>query len=219
MLTGAGFLLCVLLSMGGPLTDAVGVETASSPALSEIVLFGLRPTKDLDLSHHRKELRACVKAYLDTISPESPLWFPHAPSSPEEAATLRRHNLIEQMVALIGEKVRAEAKAFASAVPLAAEWEGTSEGPLGEANFADQWLKKYPDTPLADFLYLFKAHRLRAGYEAARFGREKGLWPILTKRYREALAKARSSNNPLIVCIADDLEAQPHVYMQGQGRP
>jgi hypothetical protein len=38
-------------------------------------------------------------------------------------------------------------------------------------------------------------------------------------RYREHLAAARGSANPLIVCIAGDLEAQPHVYLPGFGRP
>jgi len=63
------------------------------------------------------------------------------------------------------------------------------------------------------------AHRLRAGYEAARAGQEKGLWPILARRYRESLDKVRSSTNPLISCIASDLEAQAYVYLEGQGRP
>jgi len=216
---GARFLLCALLSMGVPLSDAAAAETAPSPALSEIVLFGLRPAKDLDLSHYRKEGRACVKAYLDRTSPESGLWQGLAPSTPEEAVTVRRRNLKEQMVILLGEKVQREAKAFAAAVPLAAEWEGMSEGPVDEANFADQWLKEYPETPIAAFLHLFMAHRFRAGFEAARAGHEKGLWPILATRYREALAGARSSDNPLIHCIANDLEAQSHAYLEGQGRP
>lgn len=216
----AGLLIGVLLVLWFPFCAAAGDETTVFPALSEIVLFGLRPAKELDLSHYRKEGRACVKAYLDImISPESPLRSGCAPATPEEAVTVRRRNLKEQMVILLGEKVEREAKAFAAALPLVAEWEGMSEGPVEEANFADQWLRKYPGTPIAAFLHLFKAHRFRAGYEAARAGHEKGLWPILATRYREALAWARSSDNPLIVCIANDLEAQPHVYLEGQGRP
>jgi hypothetical protein len=205
--------------MGTLLCDAAGAETATAPALSEIVLIGLRPVKELDLSRYRKEGRVCVKAYLDAISPESPLWSGPAPAMPEEAVTVRRRNLQEQMVLLLGGKVQREAKAFAAAVPLISEWEGMSEGPVDEANFADQWLRQYPETPIAAFLHLFMAHRLRAGFEAARAGHEKGLRPILATRYREALARARSSDNPLIVCIADDLEGQSHVYLKGQGRP
>jgi hypothetical protein len=141
------------------------------------------------------------------------------PSKPEEAVHVRKRNLAEQMAAILGENVRAEATAFASAAPLLAEWEGMSEGPVNEADFAQQWLDKRPGTSIAPFLYLFRAHRFRAGYEAARAGHEKGLWPILALRYRESLDRARSSANPLISCIAGDLDAQAYVYLSGQGCP
>lgn len=214
-----GFLVCVLLLFGGPRCIVAGDHTAALPVLSEVVLFGMRPVQALDATRYRKEGGPCVKAYLDRISPESSLWSARAPSTPEEAVTARRSNLQEQIITLLGEKVREEAQTFAAAVPICAEWEGMSEGPLTEADFADQWLRKYSKTGIAAFLHLFRAHRLRAGYEAARFGHEKGLWPILAIRYRETLARARSSDNPLIVCITNDLEAQAHVYLEGQGRP
>jgi len=71
-----------------------------------------------------------------------------------------------------------------------------SEGPVDEANFVDYWLEKRPRTPIAPFLHLFKAHRLRAGFEAARAKHEKALMPTLVKRYREALDKARYPVEP-----------------------
>ena len=120
---------------------------------------------------------------------------------------------------LIGRLARAEAKTFASAVPLSLEWEGMSEGPLDEADLARQWLERYPATPLRPFLHLFMAHRLRAGYEAARREQAKGLWPILAEQYKKEITAARSSPNELVACIAEDLEAQPHVYLTGFGRP
>lgn len=125
----------------------------------------------------------------------------------------------EHIVVMLGAGVRNEAQAFARALPLYLEWEGESEGPLAEADFVDNWLRRYPDTPIAPFLYLFKAHRLRAGFEAAKYGNEKGLWPVLAKRYKEALARVKSFHQPLIDCIADDMEAQDHVYLEGYGKP
>lgn len=127
--------------------------------------------------------------------------------------------MLAHMITILGEDARQEAERFSAAVPLQMEWEGMSAGPVAEANFAGQWLAKHPDTPIAPFLHLFEAHRLRAGCEAARAGNEKGLWPILHRRYREELQKALSSPYPLIACIAADLEAQPFVYLEGQGRP
>lgn len=199
--------------------QVIWAEPLKSPSLSEIVLIGLRPVKELNLADYPKAKQACVRKYLDAIAPNSYLWAFEAPPSPDKAVLVRRCNLIEQMVAILGQDIRNETEAFGYAVPLTSEWEGMSEGPVDEANFVDNWLIKRPGTPIAPFLHLFKAHRLRAGYEAARARHEKGLWPILARRYREALDEARSSTNPLISCIADDLNAQPFVYLEGQGRP
>jgi len=216
-----GYVLCSVLGvwLGSRWLTAAEAGRAESPALAEIVLFGVRPASDLDPPRYRNEGRQCVESYLKVASLEPRLRFPNVPSGPEKAVEARRRNLEGQMVALIGEVASREAKAFASAVPLFLEWEGMSEGPLDEAELARQWLERYPETSLRPFLHLFIAHRLRAGYEASRRENARGLSPILAARYREHLAAARGSSNPLIACIADDLEAQPHVYLSGFGRP
>ncbi len=188
-------------------------------SLSEIVFSGLRPVKELDPLRYPKERRVCVQNYLAAIAPDSYLRTFEPPKSPERVILVRRVALTEQMVVLLGPQVRTEAEAFARVMPLTTEWEGMSEGPIGEADFVDNWLRKRPMTPIAPFLHLLKAHRLRAGYEAARARHEENLWPVLARRYREALNMAKSSSNPLISCIADDLEAQPFVYVEGQGMP
>lgn len=190
-----------------------------SPSLSEIVLIGLRPVKELNPADFPPVQQVCAQKYLDAIAPDSGLWVFEAPSSPDEGVLERRRNLIDQIVAILGQNVRSEAEAFAYAVPLRSEWEGMSEGPVDEGNFADNWLSKRPGTSIAPYLHLFKAHRFRAGYEAARASYEKGLWPILARRYREELDEARSSSNPLISCIANDMEGLPFVYLEGYGWP
>ena len=211
--------VCVtVLSSGWPLC-AETQPPQQMPTLTEIVFIGLRPIKELDPAHYPKEGRPCLLNYLAAIAPDSSLRAFEPPSTSKKAVLVRRRVMAEQMVAILGREVRAEAGAFANAVPLVVEWEGMSEGPVEEANFVDHWLCKRPGTPIAPFLHLFKAHRLRVGYEAARARHEKDLWPILAGRYREAMHKARSSTKPLIHCIADDLERQPFVYLEGQGRP
>ncbi|MCU0599491.1 MAG: hypothetical protein MUE70_09585 [Desulfobacterales bacterium] len=196
-------------------------EEACHPSLSEVVLFGIRPIRELNPSYFPEQGQPCVKNYLAAIPSESPLLGHRPPSGPDDAVEVRRRNMSEQIIVILGENARKEGALFASAVPLSAEWEGMSEGPVDEANFVDNWISNRPDTfiTIAPFLYLFKAHRLRAGFEAAKFGHEKGLWPILAKRYHESIDKARSFGNPLISCIADDLDAQPYVYLKDQGRP
>ncbi|MBN2539091.1 MAG: hypothetical protein JXB09_03495 [Deltaproteobacteria bacterium] len=199
--------------------DNVTAKPSKPTSLSSIVFFGIRPVTELEQGNNPGAVQTCVRKYLDAIPPNSSLWLTKVPSGSEDAVYLKRRNLVEQMVTILGENVRSEAQTFASAVPLLAEWEGMSEGPVAEADFADQWLTKRPETSIAPFLHLFKAHRLRAGYEAARTEHEKGLRPVLARRYRESIDKARSSTNPLISCITDDLEAQTYVYLQGRRRP
>jgi len=214
--------LCVLVSvtvLSSGWRLCAETQLQQMPTLTEIVFIGLRSAKELDPAHYPKEGRPCLLNYLAAIAPDSCLRAFEPPSTSEEAVLVRRRVMAEQMVAILGREVRAEAEAFAHAAPLVIEWEGMSKGPVEEANFVDNWLSKRPGTPITPFLHLFKAHRLRAGYEAARARHEKDLWPILAGRYREAMNKARSSTNPLIHCIADDLEAQPFVYLEGQGRP
>jgi hypothetical protein len=160
-----------------------------------------------------------VATYLKAVSRDRQLrsWKP--PTGPEQAVAARRRNLESQATLLLGEPARSEAKAFAAAVPLHVEWEGMSEGPLDEAEVARQWVERSPDTPLRPFLHLFLAHRFRAAYEAARREDAKALFPVIARLYREHLAAARDSSNGLIACIADDLQAQRHVYLPGFGRP
>lgn len=210
--------VCVAFLTGGGCQDTQA-ESLKSPSLSEVVFMGLRPAKELNPVSEPKERQECIRKYLDAIAPNSYLWSFEISPSPDQAVHVRRRVLAEQMIAILGPDVRNEAEAFAYEVPLIAEWEGMSEGPVQEADFADNWLRKRPGTSIAPFLYLFRAHRLRVGYEAVAKGHEEDLRLRLARRYREALAKARSSTNPLISCIADDLEAQAYVYLEGRGRP
>ncbi len=214
-------MLAILSCTIGVRADDETKQKQPPPSLSEIVLFGTRPVSELASDRYRQSGRPCVTAYLAAISPKSSAILNLGPAGYDDAVKARRLNVTEQMAVILGEGARDEAERFAFAVPLSPEWEGMSEGPVNEANFVDNWLEKRSKTAVAilPFLHLFKAHRLRAGYEAAKFGNEKGLWPILSRRYHESLEKARASGNALITCIADDLDAQPFVYLDGQGRP
>lgn len=192
---------------------------AETPSLSGIILFASQPVKTLNLDHYHGDAQECIRKYLGSIGSDSYLWQFEVPSNPEKVSIVRRRVLLEHMVTVIGEEARTEAQTFANAIPLVIEWEGQSEGPVQEADFIDQWLRNHPGTALAPFLHLLKAHRLRAGYEAAHARDEKGLLPILARRYHEALKEIKSSTNFLISCIAADLETLDFVYLEGQGRP
>jgi hypothetical protein len=196
------------------------VVAAQTPgvSLSDVVFYGIPSVKELKRDKRLKQA-TCVQKYLKAVPPKSILYSAKAPTGPDDAVKVRKRNLEEQIVTVMGEKTRAEAKAFSSDVPLYTEWEGMSECPLAEAEFTARWLDKHSDARIAPFLHLFMAHRLRAGYEAAAAEGRKETLPVLARRYRESLATARASANPLVVCIADDLESQSHVYLEGHDRP
>jgi hypothetical protein len=199
--------------------DCLAAQVSGTPSLSEVVLFGIRSPNELKTGNELKISQACIQKYLAAIPKKSWLWGFKPPTSSEDATTIRRRNIIEQITVIHGEAARYTAGAFGAAMLLWGEWEGMSEGPLAEADYVEQWLKKYPNTAIAPFLHLFMAHRFRAGYEAAKAGHEKGLWPILAKRYKDSLRSARASGNELISCISADLDAQSYIYLEGQGRP
>lgn len=216
---GSG-IACIVAAMLATVLFFEGTGHAASKSgeissLTEIVFYGVRSAGELRTEKAPVRGNACVQRYLDAIPPGSSILEGNFPSDPESAALARRTNLAEQMTAILGENARKEANAFAFSVPLMMEWEGMSSGPVDEANFAGRWLAERPDSKIAPFLHLFMAHRLRAGYEAARAGQEKERLSLLARRYHESLGKARSSGNPLISCIADLLEAQSHVYLEG----
>lgn len=188
-------------------------------SLSAAVLFGDPWLKEIIGSKKFRSQNACLQKYLKAIHSGSWLLKSDIPENQEKVLQYRRRNLEEQIVVLLGETTRSEAHAFAQAMPFYLEWEGESEGPLTEANFVDNWMSNHSGTSLAPFLYLFKAHRLRAAFECAKASKEKGLWPVLALKYKETLEKALSFNNPLISCIAKDMEAQPYVYLEGYGKP
>jgi hypothetical protein len=213
-------MLCVaifLVILHFTVVDMVTAEHADT-SLSAIVLYGMSEVKEIRQNKNFKKDN-CLQKYLKAIPKKSFLLTAATPSGLENTFMYRQRNLEEQIVIILGDKTREEAKAFSKAVPLYSEWEGMSENPLNEGNFVDNWLLKRPGTPIKPFLYLFKAHRLRAGYECAKAGHEKGLWPMLAIKYKESLEKALSFNNPLISCIVQDMEAQPYVYLEGYGRP
>jgi len=206
-----------LLMLNYTMADKV-MAGQTEPSLSAVVLFGISSVKEIKQNKNLKK-DECLQKYLKAIPAKSFLLTAARPTGQEDTLKYRQRNLEEQIVVILGDKSKEEAKAFSKAVPLCIEWEGESEGPLTEADFVDNWLSNRPGTPIAPFLYLFKAHRLRAAFEAAKFGNEKGLWPILAVRYKEALEKTLSFKKPLISCIAEDMEAKPYVYLEGYGKP
>ena len=72
----------LLLNYG--VCPVIWAQSLKSPSLSEIVLIGLRPVKELDPANCPKAEQSCVRKYLGTIAPDSILWDFDVPSSPDK---------------------------------------------------------------------------------------------------------------------------------------
>jgi hypothetical protein len=214
----SGFYLWAFILFFSPsFTFSSDVWSFPKPSLIEVVFFGLRSPEDLCLDEYSEKGKACIQTYLAALPPHSKLREKIFSVDAQEILSFRRRNLENQILLLLGPKAAREARAFSAVLPLSLEWEGISEGPLQEADFADRWLVLKPATPLAPFLYLFMAHRVRAACEAAQREQKKEALPVLTNRYQEMMEKAKSAKIKLISCLAFLLEEEPYVYLEGQG--
>jgi hypothetical protein len=187
------------------------------PSLTDVVLLVSFPLSSLSPTAYRSNQRACVESYL--AAGKASLSKEAKAANEEQKIVIRRWRLERHITVIHGSTGKKDAERFTAGFPLSLEWEGMSAGPLIEADYTEQWLKRYLQSPIVPFLHLLAAHRFRAGFETA--GREdaKGLIPITAAKYRHHLQAARSTGNDKIACIANDLEALPYVYLSGFGRP
>jgi len=187
------------------------------PSLTDVVLFANFPLSSLSPDAYTANHRACVEDYVAVA--KSFFSEDKNAGSEDERISLRHWRLERHITAILGMESRGDAEKFAAGVPLGLEWEGMSEGPMIEADYAQQWLERYPSSPIKPFLHLFAAHRFRAAYETASREHATGLIPIVAAKYRLHLQEAQSTGNDKIVCIAGDMDALPYVYLSGFGRP
>lgn len=122
--------------------------------------------------------------------------------------------------------IEAEAERFARAVPLRWEYEGHPDGPLEEARFAEDYLKKNPEAPMAGYLYVFIAARERVAFEAyaqpsppvSAAAALDGM-KATARKYRAFIQRARAHEDPLIGLIAEDLDLQPMLHVRTGKHP
>ena len=181
---------------------AAGTHAETRVALSDAVLHSVQPLVGLCTEVDPASDKACLDRYLAGVPPRSPLWRSPPPRSAETALPALKLNLVEQMVALLGEPVRKEASAFADNFPLVVEWEGMMENPLSEAEFIADWLAAHATSPLVPFLQLLLAHRLDATWRYAPNDKK----AALASRFDAALAPVLASADPTIMCLARDLQ-------------
>ena len=143
------------------------------------------------------------------------------PDSADAVARDAKRRAIERaIVALVDvPDVAARAVQFAGAAPVAPDWAERADGPLDEAAYAEDELKKAPDGVLAPFLYVFIAQRQRAAFEAAERAGDTETMKAAAKKYRLFVGRARGAGDPIYGLLAADLDGVAHVNMKSRNHP
>jgi hypothetical protein len=126
---------------------------------------------------------------------------------PERYQLQKRRHVERAIVSLIPRgDIQALAADYAGRATIHYEWEGMSDGPLAEAEFAETTLQEQPDTPLGPYLNLFIVHRLR--YAQAFLASEKKPEAAAAALARAEKHRAAAANDPdpLIRVAAADIE-------------
>ena len=147
--------------------------------------------------------------------------YTHEATSFDQARVDAKRREIERaIVALIDAPgIEDRARDFVQAVPIVFEWEGSWKGPLEEAAAAEEFLKRNSSSVLAPYLYVFIAQRQRAAFEAYAQAQNAEGMKTASKKYRTFLQRARSAPDQIIGLLADDMDRQPHVYLNTQQHP
>lgn len=170
-----------------------------------------------DLADVPEPLRTRLSEYLKRRALFVSQYESRPADADEVARDAKRRSIERAIVSLIDvSAIETRAVAFVKDAPIAAEWEGRSEGPIAEAQYAEKVLQASPDSPLAPFLHVFAAQRYRAAREAAERSQDRQGAADANTRYRAHLQEARAARDPIYALIADDLERVPYVYIQSQ---
>ena len=173
-----------------------------------------------DLAKVPEPLRGRLRTYLDRRAAFKSAYKNEATSLEMARADAKRRALERSMVALIDVPgIEQTAAAMIAKAPVFYEWEGRHNGPLDEAQHAEDLLKKEPSSPLAPWFYAFIAHRQRAAFEAYESQKNQEGMRAAAKKYRAFIERSRAVPDPIFAALIDDMERQPFVYLKTATHP
>ena len=212
-----------------PLTAGSSAQTASRDGdvaglLYKSVFYSHMLEYDperLDTTGFPKQLQERIRSYVSRRKAfQSKLDEPENKEFPALVLLQKRRSVERAIVALVEvagiEKMAAD---YASKARLYYEWEGMSDGPLGEAQFAETYLSANPATPLRPYLLLFLLHRYRCAYECLGFEKNLEGRAKAEQKYQLYLKQARANPDPLIALVADDIDRAPYLYIKTDEHP
>lgn len=173
-----------------------------------------------DLAEVAEPLRSRLARYLERRARFKSRYVGKPDTLEEVRADAKRRALERSIVALMDapgiEKAAAD---FVSGAPIAGEWNGRHDGPLAEATFAEDVLKKEPDSPLAPWFHVFIAERQRIAFEACEKEKNDEGMKAAARKYRTFVARARAADDPIFAALADDMDRQPYLYVKSTNHP
>jgi hypothetical protein len=206
----------VAVSMGlanfAPYTAALAQDRhRGADALLDLLVFG--PDGD-EIASAAASLPADARASLDALRTRLKRFHTRLPQPigrpSDERMVYDAHVRYEQKLAAVSADPRAPAlaAAYVRALRPCYEWEGGSECPEREAQFADRYMARHPDGPFAAYLPLLAAHRWICTAEAYDYEQSPRRAAGARQRYQARLKRARRSPDPLVKVAADALAAR-----------
>lgn len=105
--------------------------------------------------------------------------------------------------------VAEEAADFVEGMRPCYEWEGSSECPYREADFAEYWLRHFPQGHFAEFLPLFAGNRWLCTADGHEFNKDSVKAAEARKRGMAHLTRAAAVSDPLFALVAKQMIAAP----------
>jgi hypothetical protein len=147
--------------------------------------------------------------------------YKSAPETIEQVrADAKKREIERAIVAAIEapgiEKLAAD---YVAKAAIADKWEGTHNGPLDEAHYAEAALKTYASSPLAPWFYVFIAQRQRIAFETYENEKDPEGMKTAAAKYRTYVERARAVGDPFFAALVLDMERQPYLYIKSTSHP
>jgi hypothetical protein len=205
---------------GGVLAAQPGKVELGGKLYKAVFISGPGALTNADLQGLPEQAQKRLALFLARRSAFSSAYESRPDSADAVARDAKRRVIERAIVALVdAPEVERRAVEFVSEAPIAHEWLEYADGPLTEANYAENVLKKEPAGTLAPFLYVFIAHRQRAAFEAAERANNVEVMKAAAKKYRAFIERARAAADPIFGMVADDLDRMPFVNLKSQKHP
>lgn len=186
--------------------------------LYKSIFYNVYDPNDIDTSIVPKKIKERFQTFLNRYHKyELKSYNQKNVDFPKTFQLKKKLHLKRIIISLINiEGIDTFANSFIEKAPISYEWEGMSDGPLKEAKYAEEFLLKYPQTPMTDFLYLFLLHRIKCGYECLLFEKKEEEYKKYIEKYTTYLQKIMSISDDLIKLIACDIDKQKYIYLPPQ---